>query len=71
MERETPFRTEAEAATYLRVTPKTLKNYRYRGDGPKYRKHGGRVVYHIDDLQDYCGVSKEFADRLIRIKRGE
>ncbi len=42
-----------EAAEILRVRPKTLANWRWRGTGPKYRKHGGTVVYCIDDLKRY------------------
>ena len=29
----------------------TLDNLRWIGTGPKFRKHGGRIVYHIDDLE--------------------
>lgn len=42
-----------EAGLILRVSPKTLANWRWRGTGPKYRKHGGTVVYCIDDLERY------------------
>ena len=69
--RDYPFRTEKEAARFLQVTPKTLKNYRWRGDGPRYRKHGGRVVYHIDDLMAYSGYGAEYCDKQIQAKRGD
>lgn len=42
-----------EASRILRVSPKTLANWRWRGTGPKYRKHGGTVVYSIDDIERY------------------
>jgi len=48
-----PFFTCHEAAIYLRVEPRTLDNWRSSGIGPTYRKHGGRVVYHIDELIKY------------------
>ena len=45
-----PFKKPLEAAAYLRLNPRTLDNMRQRGTGPVYVKHGGRVVYHQDDL---------------------
>ncbi len=48
--RPSPYLTEREAAEFLRLRPRTLANMRWRGIGPKYRKHGGRIVYDIDDL---------------------
>ena len=42
---ESPFMTTEEAARYLRIEPKTLHNMRWRGQGPNYHKHGGRVFY--------------------------
>ena len=49
-QRTSPYLTEREAAAFLRLRPRTLANMRWRGIGPKYRKHGGRIVYDIDDL---------------------
>ncbi len=40
----------AEAARYLRLSPRTLENMRLTGEGPVYRKHGRLVVYHLTDL---------------------
>lgn len=48
-----PFLQLAEAASFLRLAPRTLDNMRQRGTGPLYSKHGGRVVYHRDDLIDW------------------
>lgn len=47
---KSPFLTTEEAADYLRVERRTLDNWRWAGLGPNWRKHGGRIVYHIDDL---------------------
>jgi Helix-turn-helix domain len=47
---QSPFLRLSEAATFLRLDPRTLDNMRQRGTGPLYSKHGGRVVYHRDDL---------------------
>ncbi|MEH6487908.1 helix-turn-helix domain-containing protein [Hyphomonas oceanitis] len=48
-----PFLTTKEAAVYLRVSQRTLQNWRYANTGPSYRKHVGVVVYHIDDLNAF------------------
>ncbi len=48
---ESPYLTNQEAADYLRLQTRTLDNLRWIGTGPKFRKHGGRIVYHIDDLE--------------------
>lgn len=50
---ETPFLHPDEAADYLRITRRALENFRVTGKGPPYRKHGGRVVYHIEDLEEW------------------
>ncbi|MGI9375929.1 MAG: helix-turn-helix transcriptional regulator [Tsuneonella suprasediminis] len=48
--RKSPFLRAQEAADYLGLTRSTLEHYRWIGGGPSYRKHGGLVFYHIDDL---------------------
>ena len=47
---ESPFLTTSEAADFLRLDSRTLDNMRWRNNGPRYRKHGGKVFYHINDL---------------------
>lgn len=47
---ESPYLTTKEAAALLKLAPATLKNMRVKSVGPKYRKHGRVVRYHIDDL---------------------
>lgn len=51
--RKSPFLVTTEAADYLQLKKRTLENMRWRGQGPKFRKHGGRVCYHLDDLEDW------------------
>jgi hypothetical protein len=48
-----PYLTVHEAAAFLRLRPRTLDNMRWRGIGPRYRKHGGRIVYDINDLIEW------------------
>lgn len=47
---ESPFLSVAETAIYLRLSERALENFRINGGGPRYRKHGNKVVYHIEDL---------------------
>ena len=35
------------------ISPKTLANWRAKGEGPKWSKVGGRVVYALPDVLDY------------------
>jgi hypothetical protein len=57
-EPETPFLTVAEAAQYLRLKKRTLDNMRWMGTGPKFRKHGGRIFYHKEDLVEWSRNSR-------------
>ena len=43
-----------EAARILSISPRTLEKYRCQGNGPTFRKLGGRVVYAIDDLEAWA-----------------
>ena len=45
-----PFFTAVEAAIYLRLEESTLNAMRWRKEGPCWRKHGGKVVYHKSEL---------------------
>jgi hypothetical protein len=47
---DSPFLIIDEAAKVLRVNRRTLDNLRWKRTGPPYRRHGGRIVYHRDDL---------------------
>ncbi|MEM7729327.1 MAG: helix-turn-helix domain-containing protein [Pseudomonadota bacterium] len=48
-----PFMTVEEAADYLRMKVSTLDAMRWRHEGPNYRKHGAKVLYHRDDLEHW------------------
>jgi len=48
-----PFLTVTEAAAYLRLKKRTLDNMRWMGTGPRFRKHGGRIYYHLDELKEW------------------
>ncbi|KCZ54879.1 MULTISPECIES: helix-turn-helix domain-containing protein [Hyphomonas] len=59
---ESPFLTTKEAARFLRVSERTLQNWRYASLGPVYRKHVGVVVYHVDDLLRFSASSHRPGD---------
>lgn len=40
-----------EAARFVGLSGRTLEKHRCYGTGPRYSKIGGRVVYHVEDLQ--------------------
>jgi predicted DNA-binding transcriptional regulator AlpA len=48
-----PFLNTRQAAHFLGLSPRTLEKMRTDKTGPKYRKHGRIVRYHIDDLIQY------------------
>lgn len=48
---ENPFLTVDEAADLLRLSPRSLEGFRYRGGGPRYSKAGRRVLYRRTDIE--------------------
>jgi len=51
------FLNSKQAAEYLGLKPNTLAKMRVFGNGPKYRKHGFRVLYALDDLNAWSEAS--------------
>ena len=49
---DNPFLTVAEAASYLRLKKRALDDRRWMGTGPKFRKNGGHIYYHADELKE-------------------
>ena len=43
-----------EAARFLGLSDRTLEKHRIFGTGPTYSKLGGRVVYQLDDLDEWA-----------------
>jgi predicted DNA-binding transcriptional regulator AlpA len=43
-----------EAGRYLGLSGRTLEKHRTYGNGPRYRKIGGRVVYALNDLEAWA-----------------
>jgi hypothetical protein len=51
---ETQFKTETEASEFLNVRTRTLRVWRCRGQGPKFKKFGENVRYAVRDLEEYA-----------------
>lgn len=51
-----PYLLPDEAAQFLRLEENTLANYRAQKTGPIYRKHGGTICYHREDLTTWSSV---------------
>ena len=54
---DNPFLTIDETAELLRVNRRTLDNLRWQDDGPPFRRHGGRIVYHRDERPRMVGTA--------------
>lgn len=63
--------TPSEAAGYLKTTPGTLAQLRYRGIGPAYSKApGGRVLYEWVDLTRWLQEYKK-TSTATKVKPGD
>ena len=54
--------TNEQAASLLGLQPQTLHNWRHQRKGCPYRKIGRRIVYFLEDINDYlesCMVKLE------------
>lgn len=47
------------AAKFLGVSTRTLDNWRYLGEGPKFIKRG-RIFYYMDDLNHWLNAHGRF-----------
>jgi predicted DNA-binding transcriptional regulator AlpA len=50
MENENVFLITQEVAELTRLSPRTLEKKRVMGNGPKYYRAGGRVLYRREDV---------------------
>lgn len=50
---QTAHLNQVELATHWNISPRTLERWRWTGEGPRYVKLGGRVVYRLSDIQEY------------------
>lgn len=47
-----------EAASWLRLSPRTLEHYRVSGGGPVFHRFGSRVRYLLADLEDWASARR-------------
>jgi hypothetical protein len=66
-----PFLNNAQAAFYIGLHWRTLEQMRARGEGPRWRKHGRYVRYHIDDLDEWSRASGRTARRTSKDDSGK
>jgi hypothetical protein len=52
-----PLLREHDAAALLALKPTTLRRWRLEGKGPRFRKIGRAVRYHLDDLASFIDSS--------------
>ncbi len=50
---QTPFLTPDLLASRWNLTPKTLTQWRWNGKGPNFLKIGHRVLYRIEDIEQF------------------
>ena len=44
---------QVELSRRWSISPRTLERWRWLGQGPRYLKIGGRVVYRLEDVEAY------------------
>ncbi|MBA3814583.1 MAG: helix-turn-helix domain-containing protein [Alphaproteobacteria bacterium] len=47
------FFTSRELAERWKFTPETMKKWRCAGKGPHHHKMGGRILYSIEDIEQF------------------
>lgn len=61
--RRLPLATEEELASYLSKPRGTLRNWRYRGIGPRWhRLEGGDIRYRWDDVEQWLNAQASGGD---------
>ena len=52
------YMNETQAGEYLGLSTRTLQRYRVDGSGPIYAKAGSRMIYDINDCDDWIASFK-------------
>ncbi len=61
--RGSPFLNTDQAAAYLKISIRLLKQLRRNGGGPIFRRHCRFIQYHIDDLDAWSEANSGRAFR--------
>lgn len=54
---------QVELARRWRISPRTLERWSWLGQGPRFLKIGGRVVYHLEDVEAFEAASRQESAR--------
>lgn len=54
----TPLLTPEQAGEYLRTHPRTLANWRVKGDGPSFCRIGRRPFYRLEELNAFIDARR-------------
>ena len=52
------FLSNAQAAIFLNLSPRTLEKLRVVGGGPQFRKLGRRVLYAVEELEAWAALRR-------------
>jgi hypothetical protein len=44
---------QSELSARWNLSPRTLERWRWLGEGPRYLKLGGRVLYRVEDVEEF------------------
>lgn len=58
IEKQKKYLTEKDASVYLKASAKTLQRHRANATGPDFIKIHGRILYDMDDLDNYVQSHK-------------
>ena len=50
---ERTFLNQSELSQRWGISPRTLERWRWLGEGPRFLKLGGRVVYRLEDIEAF------------------
>ena len=57
-----PFLSPEQTAYYLGLTTRALQEFRSNGTGPRFRRHGRNIRYHIDDVDAWAWRGSKGSD---------
>jgi hypothetical protein len=62
--------TQLELGRRWAISPRTLERWRWLRQGPSYLKIGGRVVYRLEDIEQFEGLQTRNPSALGRQSNG-
>lgn len=59
-----PYLNTRQSAHFLSISVRKLEQMRSEGTGPRFRRHGRLIFYHVDDLESWsrATTAAELAD---------